>query len=127
MDSILLISLLIVVGIVAGLVKRFGNAQKNFSQEKLLLQALWLNTYRFLLRYPARSPKSIRTCLFPRGNRSYRLYAKFFTFAGTGMPAEIVRYSYNKIFNKIIIRLMQDVGRGVRQLTRRGCVVLLQP
>lgn len=127
MDSILLISLLIVVGIVAGLVKRFGNAQKNSSQEKPLLQAFWFNTYRFLLRYPAISEVWLNLSLPPWESVLQALCEFFHLCREAGMPVEIVRYSYNKIFNKIIIRLMQDVGRGVRQLTRRGCVVLLQP
>jgi len=46
-DSTLLISLLVFVGMVVGLGKLFGGFRQGPSQEEILKQQLWIDTYRF--------------------------------------------------------------------------------
>ena len=47
MDSTLLISLLVFVGMVVGLGRLFGGFQQGPSQEEIFKQQLWIDTYRF--------------------------------------------------------------------------------
>ncbi len=111
MDSTLLISLLVFVGRTVGLGRLFGGFRQGPSQEEILKQQLWIDTYRFPAlvastvtdTYPHLTEPQVKSVL--KGSRKFFHICREAGPVMIAMPFQVVEVAcMNSFFPPVIIK-----------------------